>query len=228
MSHLGYFVTGTDTEVGKTLVSCALLYLLGQKYSKVSGFKPVAAGMRDIDGHWANEDLLALQQVSFSQDICPYPLHEAIAPHLAAKHQHIELDYQVILQAYRSIQAQSEVVVVEGVGGFCVPFDESTTSADFASDCQLPLILVVGMKLGCINHALLTVEAIQQRGLQLSGWVANSMGTPMQCLDENIATLTSLLPAPRLGIIPVLNPSQAQTPYRLATIEKVSSYLKLP
>ncbi len=229
----GFFVTGTDTEVGKTLVSGALLLKLQKTYSQVAAFKPVVAGVRLIDGKDQNEDLVTLSQASnhpASKDIkniCPYILATAAAPHLVAKNQHIELDDQLMINSYHALAEQADAIIVEGVGGFVVPFNNMKNSADFAKDISLPVILVVGMRLGCINHALLTVEAIQARGLKVAGWVANTVSS-MQLLEDNIQSLKDLIPAPLLGVIPALNAEEVTTPYAMSTLEKVASFLQLP
>ena len=227
----GFFVTGTDTEVGKTLISGALITQLKKQHAVVAGFKPVVAGMNLIAGKMCNEDILALSSaMSYKPqedflDICPYQLSTPAAPHLVAKESDVHLDYSVMLKAFNKVRDQSDAIVVEGVGGFKVPFHDGKTSADFAQDMGLPVVMVVGMRLGCINHALLTVEAIQSRGLQLAGWVANTIG-PMTLLQENIATLENLIPAPLLGVIPELPKEFIQTPYSMSAMEKAASYLK--
>ena len=227
----GFFVTGTDTEVGKTLISGALITQLKKQHAVVAGFKPVVAGMNLIAGKMCNEDILALSSaMSYKPqedflDICPYQLSTPAAPHLVAKESDVHLDYSVMLQAFNKVRDRSDAIVVEGVGGFKVPFHDGKTSADFAQDMGLPVVMVVGMRLGCINHALLTVEAIQSRGLLLAGWVANTIG-PMTLLQENIATLENLIPAPLLGVIPELPKEFIQTPYSMSAMEKAASYLK--
>jgi len=231
LGKAGFFVTGTDTEVGKTLISGALITQLKQQHAVVAGFKPVVAGMSMIFGKWCNEDILALSSVMNYQpqedclDICPYQLTTPAAPHLVAKESDVHLDYSVMLNAFKKLREKSDAIVVEGVGGFKVPFHDGKTSADFAQDTGLPIVLVVGMRLGCINHALLTVEAIQSRGLQLAGWVANTVG-PMTLLQENIVTLEHLIPAPLLGVIPELPKEFIQVPYSINAMEKAASYLK--
>jgi dethiobiotin synthetase len=230
-SKPGFFVTGTDTEVGKTLISGALITHLKKQHAVVAGFKPVVAGMNLIAGKMCNEDILALASVMSYKpqedylDICPYQLSTPAAPHLVAKESDVHLDYSVMLNAFNKVRDKSDAIVVEGVGGFKVPFHDGKTSADFAQDMDLPIVLVVGMRLGCINHALLTVEAIQSRGLRLAGWVANIIG-PMTLLQENIATLEHLIPAPLLGVIPELPKELIQTPYSISAMEKAASYLK--
>ena len=231
LGKAGFFVTGTDTEVGKTLISGALITQLKKQHAVVAGFKPVVAGMNLIAGKMCNEDILALASVMSYKpqedylDICPYQLSTPAAPHLVAEESDVHLDYSVMLNAFNKVRDKSDAIVVEGVGGFKVPFHDGKTSADFAQDMRLPIVLVVGMRLGCINHALLTVEAIQSRGLRLAGWVANTIG-PMTLLQENIATLEHLIPAPLLGVIPELPKEFIQTPYSISAMEKAASYLK--
>jgi len=228
----GFFVTGTDTEVGKTLISGALITHLKKQHAVVAAFKPVVAGLRDIAGKMCNEDILALSRVMTYRpqedflDICPYQLATPAAPHLVAKESGTHLDYSVMLNAFKAVREKSDAIVVEGVGGFKVPFHDDKTSADFAHDIGLPVILVVGMRLGCINHALLTVEAIQARGLRLAGWVANTIG-PMTLLQENIATLEHLIPAPLMGVVPELPKEFIQVPYSISAMEKAASYLRI-
>ncbi|MFM1806448.1 MAG: hypothetical protein RL212_707 [Pseudomonadota bacterium] len=233
LNPVGFFVTGTDTEVGKTLVSGALLLQLQKKYSKVIAYKPVVAGVRLIDGQLQNEDLVSLALASTHEaakqvsNICPYILETPSAPHLVAKTNHIELSYEKMLGSYQALAKQTDAIVVEGVGGFKVPFHEGKNSADFAEDLALPVILVVGMRLGCINHALLTIEAIQSRGLTIAGWVANCI-SEMNLLDQNIESLKDMIDAPLLGVIPKLDHQLIQTPYTKLALEKAASYIKLP
>ena len=229
----GFFVTGTDTEVGKTLVSGALLLLLNKHYSLVSGYKPVVAGLSDINGQSQNEDLATLQLASSYQannvsEICPYQLPTPAAPHLVARQLGITLSYQRMLDGYLALRDKVDAIVVEGAGGFLVPFHENKHSGDFAKDIGLPVVLVVGMQLGCISHALLTAEAIHQRGLTIAGWVANTLANPMPLLAENIQTLNELLKAPLLGTITSLEQGLAQTPYSKTALERAASYLHLP
>ncbi len=201
---MSYFVTGTDTGVGKTLISCALLHAFAAQGRQVAGFKPVAAGDCDHNGH--NEDARRLRaagnvQASYGQ-INPYCFEKAVAPHLAARFVGVKINLDRIVQSYRELAAQADVVIVEGAGGFCVPLNEDQDMADLAIQLDLPVILVVGMRLGCINHARLTVEAIEHRGLPLAGWVANCLDENMPMLNENIAALRQRIAAPLLGVVP--------------------------
>ena len=208
MNPLSYFITGTDTEIGKTTISCALIRALAKKGLHVAPMKPVAAGASKIGGQWHNEDVDALIAASNMKLplslIAPYLLKTPIAPHLAASLDRRTIELPHILSCYKEICLQADAVIVEGVGGFCVPFTDRTSSADLAVQLNLPVILVVGLKLGCVSHALLTAEAIRSRGLELAGWIANRMEPRMPFASENIQTLEAWLNAPRLGTIPYL------------------------
>lgn len=216
----GCFVTGTDTDVGKTCISAALLHTLAQAGWRSAGFKPVAAGtslIDGIDGQWVNDDVRALRDASSlaltDDEVGPCQLDAACAPHIAAALQGQTIDRAALLRAAHALAARADRLVVEGAGGFCVPLGDGWDSADLAGDFRLPVLLVVGLRLGCINHALLTAEAVRARGLRLAGWVGNSATTAMPWLDENIATLQQRFQAqdtPCLGIIPWLaKPSPA-------------------
>ncbi|WP_145652246.1 dethiobiotin synthase [Pseudoduganella lurida] len=203
------FVTGTDTEIGKTLISSALLHALVQQGVRACGMKPVAAGAELRDGRLHNDDcdqLEAAGNVRLPQSITtPFLLKEPAAPHIAAALEGIVIDPVPILAAFLEIAAASDATVVEGVGGFRVPLNDTYDTADLAEQLDLPVILVVGMRLGCINHALLTVEAIAARGLKLIGWVANALEDDMAFEDENIEALAARIPAPLLGRVPRLD-----------------------
>lgn len=208
-SRFACFVTGTDTEIGKTLVSSAILYKLASSGVRACGMKPVAAGAELRDGALHNDDadmLIAAGNVHLPASITtPYMLREPAAPHIAAALEGVTIESAPIIAAFAEIQAASDAVVVEGVGGFRVPFNESFDSADLATQLNLPVILVVGMRLGCISHALLTVEAIVARGLVLAGWVANTVDFDMRFEQENIEALAQRIPAPLLGRVPRLH-----------------------
>ncbi|MFA9216229.1 MAG: dethiobiotin synthase [Sphingomonadaceae bacterium] len=213
-SRFACFVTGTDTEIGKTLTSAAMLHALVQAGVRACGMKPVAAGAEKRNGKWHNDDcdmLAAAGNVSLPQSITtPFLLKEAAAPHIAAELEEEYISPVPILAAYIEVSAASDAVVVEGVGGFRVPLNESFDTADLAEQLDLPVVLVVGMRLGCISHALLTVEAIANRNLMLAGWVANETQDDMPYIDENIAALEERIPAPLLGRIPRLPEATAQ------------------
>lgn len=209
-----YFVTGTDTEIGKTLTSAALLYALSQRGLRVVGMKPVAAGASLIDGVWHNEDVDMLQAASsikVSTDVVsPYLMQAAAAPHIVAMQENVSISDTHIQTCYTQLQQQSDAVIVEGVGGFCVPLTATFDTAQMAQQFALPVIMVVGMRLGCINHALLTAEAINARGLKLVAWVANTTQAKMSYFEENVQALKDRLPVPLLGIIPSLADPSAQ------------------
>lgn len=213
-SRFACFVTGTDTEIGKTLVSSAILHKLVQTGQRACGMKPVAAGAVMRDGRLHNDDadmLAAAGNVHLPQHITtPFMLREPAAPHIAAALENKAIDPVTILTAYAEILAASDATVVEGVGGFRVPLTDTLDTADLAAQFNLPVILVVGLRLGCISHALLTVEAIVRRGLVLAGWVANEVDPAMSWVDENIEAMVQRIPAPLLGRIPRLpHPSAA-------------------
>ncbi len=222
----GCFVTGTDTNVGKTLIATALLHrCVAQGWHSI-GMKPVAAGCHlDAQGRECNEDVTALRAAAnvqvAAEDINPYLFREAIAPHLAAQHEGVTIECARILSAYARLASQADALVVEGAGGFVIPLDMAAgfNSADLACELALPVVLTVGMRLGCLNHALLTQEAIAARGLKLAGWVANTVDPAMSCGDENLHTLRALLPAPLLGVVPFMSQPDAR---------RVAEYLVLP
>lgn len=204
-----FFVTGTNTEVGKTWVSQALLHAAKAKGLRTIAIKPIAAGCDRTPAGLRNEDALLLQDamtesLAYSQ-INPIALEPAIAPHLAAERVGLELSVGYLAQrCHETLREVHDFALIEGAGGWRVPLNRNETLADLAVALRTPVILVVGMGLGCLNHALLTVEAIQRDGLRLAGWVANSIGPPMPCLEQNIETLRSRLQAPLLGEIPFL------------------------
>lgn len=199
----GFFITGTDTGVGKTLVSCALLHAARQQGRTAIGMKPVAAG---TDNSGRNEDVECLNAASSfiaaAELVNPYCFAPPIAPHIAAAEAGRAIDLAVIRTAFEQLTAQADLTLVEGAGGFLVPLGESIDTADLAVHLNLPVILVVGLRLGCINHARLTAAAILERGLTLAGWVANSIDPALPRRVENIAALVDRLPAPLLGVLP--------------------------
>jgi dethiobiotin synthetase len=214
---LSLFVTGTDTEIGKTLVSTALLRGFTREGLRAAAMKPIAAGAFEVDGVWHNEDadqLDAASSVLLPPELrTPYLLKAPAAPHIVAEQENVTLDMARIVDCHAQAVRLADVVVVEGVGGFRVPLNDTYDTADLACALNLPVVLVVGMRLGCISHALLTAEAIVARGLHLAGWVANRVDPDMTFADENIAAIRSRLDrqygAPLLGIVPYLKPISA-------------------
>ncbi|MDD4929454.1 MAG: dethiobiotin synthase [Gallionella sp.] len=200
---MSYFITGTDTNVGKTLVSCALLQGFAAQGLRVAGMKPVAAG---CDQQGLNEDveqLLAAGNLSLSREaVNPYCFAQAMAPHLAAQLSGVRIDLQRIALSCRLLSEQADIVIAEGVGGFAVPLNDEQDGADLACLLKLPVILVVGIRLGCLNHARLTADAIVRCGLELAGWVANCVDGSMSMQNENIAALQQRIRAPLLGVVP--------------------------
>lgn len=205
-SSRAWFLTGTDTEIGKTFVTCSLLHAARSSGQRALGMKPVAAGAECVDGEWINEDAASLRAAgSFDPGLArlnPYCFTNPIAPHIAAAEEGIAIESDRIRKAFEGLRAEADVVIVEGVGGFRVPLRDDYDTADLARDLALPVILVVGMRLGCINHALLTVEAIAARRLTLAGWVANRIDPAMLRFDENLAALKARIDAPLLGVVP--------------------------
>ncbi len=200
---MSYFVTGTDTGVGKTLVSCALLHAFAAQDKLVVGFKPVATGCDDKDHNDDAERLRAASNVSASYgQINPYCFVPPIALHIAARYSGVRIELSRILASYGELTRLADEVIVEGAGGFLVPLNEKQDSSDLARQLNLPIILVVGMRLGCINHALLTMRVIADCGLSCAGWVANEMTGGMPALKENIEALQQRIDAPLLGIVP--------------------------
>ncbi|SNR65290.1 dethiobiotin synthetase [Methylobacillus rhizosphaerae] len=204
--HHAYFVTGTDTGVGKTFISSMLVRQFARQGLRSVGMKPVASGCDRLDGQLVSEDvtqLLAASNINLPlSDINPYTFEPAIAPHIAARQAGVSIDLDHIVAAFKRLQTEADVVIVEGAGGFYVPLDEQYDMADLATRLGLSIILVVGMRLGCINHALLTAKAIQQHGLTLAGWVANQVDPGMAMLEENLQTLRQRMPGEYLGFVP--------------------------
>ena len=217
-----YFITGTDTGVGKTLVSCALLHAFAARGRKVIGMKPVAAGREN--NKWMDVDLLmAASTVSApSKLVNPYALIPPLAPHIAAMQANIEIDLAVIQRSYAELQKNAELVIVEGSGGFLVPLNNKNDGADLARILNLPVILVVGLRLGCLNHALLTAQAVRVNKLPLAGWVANAIDQPMLAQKENIKALEERLNCPLLGVIPFAKDMDLKNISKLLDIRKLT------
>ena len=224
----GWFITGIDTEVGKTLVATSLLYKLAQKGRKTLALKPVAAGSEwhsdnNLEGYF-NEDALLLQkyanvELSYSQ-INPFCFRSAIAPHIAASQENIELTLDLLVKHWQNLPVtDNHTLIVEGAGGWLVPLNAKETLAQFAEHIQLPVIMVVSLRLGCLNHAQLTAQAIQHSGLKLAAWVANTVDPGVPYQKENLHHLKAVLPGKFLGWIPYMDN---------ATAEKSVEYIQLP
>lgn len=200
-----FFVTGTDTGVGKTFVSCALLHAMARRHPRVVGMKPVAAGLVQTQDGWDSEDAIALRAASTVRVPPaldnPVRLPDPLSPHLAAERAGTRIDIHHLVACQRELAQHADAMVVEGAGGFLVPLSPEHTGADLAQALGLPVLLVVGLRLGCLNHALLSAEAIRARGLTLAGWVANRIDPGMAAADDNIAFLRQRLGAPLLADI---------------------------
>ncbi len=210
-----YFVTGTDTGVGKTLVTAALLVCCTREGGNALGLKPLAAGCEESEAGLRNADALLLQSLSVPTPayarVNPFPLRAAVAPHIAAGLERRSLSVAALARSCRAeLDAAPGPVFLEGAGGWRVPLNDSESLADLPRELRLPVILVVALRLGCLNHARLSAEAIRSDGLQLAAWVANSPGEEMPHWQENLQMLHTLLQAPCLGRIPPLNPPDPQ------------------
>ncbi len=223
-----YFVTGTDTEVGKTLCTAALLRLARLQGLCTVGMKPIASGCEATPEGLRNEDALAhLAETSAPlpdyATVNPYAFAPAIAPHIAAAEARVQVDFELIAQHWAALTANRDFALLEGAGGWQVPVDATRFFPDLAAHLQLPVVLVVGLRLGCINHALLTAEAIAARGLRLVGWVGNRIDPAFSRLDDNLTTLHRHLPAPCLGVVPPL-----ADPTLAARVAAAAAFLRLP
>jgi dethiobiotin synthetase len=210
----GLFVTGTDTGAGKTLVSCGIIHALRNSGLRVAGMKPLASGCEETASGMVSDDarqLAAASGLGAPMDLVnPYRFLPAIAPHIAAAQAGVRVDLRRIDAACRELARMSDAVVVEGAGGLRVPLNEESEFSDLARLLGLPVVLVVGMRLGCLNHALLTVEALARRGLTLSGWVANHVDAAMEVPDENVQALEDRLDVPLIGRVPFLDSADAR------------------
>ncbi|MBB6365175.1 dethiobiotin synthetase [Xanthomonas sacchari] len=214
MAVPAFYVTGTDTGIGKTIASTALLHALRARGQRAVGMKPVASGCtREAEG-WRNEDALALQEASAPRprydDLNPYALPLPLAPELAAADAGVQLELAPIAAAFERLRAQADVVVVEGVGGWAAPLSASLDQADLARALRLPVVLVVGLRLGCLNHARLSAAAIAADGLQCIGWIGNEIDPAMERIDDNMAMLRTRLPMPCWGRLPYRPQPQAE------------------
>jgi len=219
-----YFVAGTDTGIGKTHASCTLLHALRAAGLRSTGMKPVASGCIETTHGLQNGDALALRAAS-SGPLPPYArsnpvaLREPLSPHLAAAHEGVAIALPPLRAAFDALCAEHDAVVVEGVGGWRVPLAPGLFAADIAKAWELPVIFVVGLRLGCLSHSLLSAEAIRADGCRLAGWIANRIDPAMDAVEENLATLRELLPAPCLGVLPHgVAPAQAVAALDLAAL----------
>lgn len=218
-----WFVTGTDTEVGKTVASCALLQAAAAAGYRCAGYKPVASGSTQTPQGVRNEDALALQRhssVSLPYEwVNPLAFIEPTSPHIVSAEEGRPIDFTQLSAGLRRIEQQADWVLTEGAGGWLTPLSQTATFADWVVQERLPVVLVVGIRLGCINHALLTAQAVAASGLPLAGWIANGIQPAGSRHREYLATLTQRLPAPLLGEIPHLTGDDAET---------AGKYLSLP
>lgn len=204
MANSGYFVTGTDTDVGKTWASVALMLALQARGRIVAGMKPVAAGCQWQQGGWKNQDALLLQRyASLAVDyhhVNPYAFERPVSPHIACGDVQVSLD--IILAEFNHLKVSSDCVVVEGAGGWLSPLGPDIDNENLAVALGLPVIVVVGMRLGCINHARLTIQAIRRADLPMAGWLAVQLESDMQAFQSNLAYLQNRLGVPCLGVLP--------------------------
>ena len=210
----GFFITGTDTEIGKTTLSLALISALHNAGYRVSTMKPVASGCTLQDGQLRNDDALKLiaachQDLDYNE-VNPYAFEPPIAPHIAAEQAGVQIDIQAIAKRMHTMQTKSDYCIVEGVGGWHVPLNRTETVEDLAIALKLPVILVVGLRLGCINHALLTAKAIQNAGLAFFGWVANHCDKDTSHADKMIESLEQRIDASCIGVVDYFNELDAK------------------
>ena len=215
-----YFITGTDTEIGKTHATCALLAAADLQGLRAVALKPVAAG---TDATGRNEDVVRLMAASNvalpERTVNPWLLQEPLSPHIAARHAGVEITAATIIETFHLADERTDLLLVEGVGGLYAPLSDTLTQPELIRQLDIPVILVVGLRLGCLNHALLTAAAIEKEGLQFAGWIGNRVDLAFQASAENIQTLNERLNAPCLGILP-FDP--------MASASVLASYLTLP
>lgn len=215
-----YFITGTDTEVGKTHATCALLATAAQRGLRTVALKPVAAG---VDASGRNDDVVRLMAASNvalpERTVNPWLLNEPLSPHIAARHAGVEITAATIIETFHLADERADLLLVEGVGGLYAPLSDTLTQPELIRQLDIPVILVVGLRLGCLNHALLTAAAIEHEGLRLAGWIGNRIDPAFQAQAENIQTLNERLNAPCLGILPYDSAASASS---------LASHLSLP
>ena len=204
-----YFITGTDTHIGKTAITCSLIAKYISKGFRVGGMKPIAAGCYIENGYLISDDVRKIIEVSNIDlnldEINPYRFKPPIAPHISFKKNKSEIDIRLIQNNLLSLKKKTDYIFIEGVGGYAVPLSETISTADLIDALNIPVILVVGMKLGCINHALLTIESIMHRKQNICGWVANRIDQHMLAYEKNFSFLKERIKAPCLGEVPYLN-----------------------
>lgn len=227
MAKQAFFIAGTDTDVGKTFISAALLQAAARSGLSTVGLKPVASGARETPQGLRNQDAeilleAATKKLSYEQ-VNPVVMVAPTAPHIAAQWENRRLDCQRLVGFTRASLREAEFTLVEGAGGWYVPLNPQQTLADFAKELSLPVILVVGVKLGCINHALLTAQAITRDGLTLAGWVANGFASDMLALRETLDFLHQAMPAPCLGEVPRLSLADAKQAANYLDVSLLSS-----
>lgn len=214
MSKKAFFITGTDTDVGKTFIAASMLIAAKARGLSTAALKPVAAGCEKTLEGLRNADAVLLQSVItqklYYEQINPIALEAAIAPHIAAQQEKRSMSADRLAGFCRGVLNSADFTLVEGAGGWRVPINPAETLADLAKALRLPIILVVGVRLGCINHALLTVEAIRNDGLSLAGWIANCIDADMLALQENIQSLATRIPAPCLAVVPWVSDANPQ------------------
>jgi dethiobiotin synthetase len=201
-----YFITGTDTGIGKTFITCGLLSFLKSKNLKVVGLKPISAGVQFFDKQKLNEDVFLLKKYSNIKpdykDINYYSFDKPVSPHIVTAQENCPINFDLIKDNIKKIQSKADVILIEGAGGYQVPIDVERRMSDLITYIDVPVILVVGVRLGCLNHTLLTYEAIKAKHNRIFGWIANIIQEDMLCVDENINYLKESISEPCLGVVP--------------------------
>jgi len=201
-----YFITGTDTGIGKTFITCSLLSFLKSKNLKVVGLKPISAGVQIFNKQKLNEDVFLLKKYSNIEldykDINYYSFDKPVSPHIVTAQENCPINFDLIKDNIKEIQSKADVVLIEGAGGYQVPIDVERRMSDLISYIDVPVILVVGVRLGCLNHTLLTYEAIKAKHNKIFGWIANIIEEDMLCINENINYLKENISEPCIGIVP--------------------------
>jgi dethiobiotin synthetase len=201
-----YFITGTDTGIGKTFITCALLSFFQSKNLKVVGIKPISAGVQNFNNQKLNEDVFLLKKYSNIEldykEINYYSFDKPVSPHIVAGLENCSIDFDLIKDNIKKIQTKADIVLIEGAGGYEVPVDVGSRISDLITFIDVPVILVVGVRLGCLNHTLLTYEAIKSKHNKIFGWIANIIEEEMLCVDENIKYLKENISEPCIGVIP--------------------------